>query len=95
MKIAAYKSMDRTALRRKNLIQQVKLTQNAMDIIQLKDGYYRLPLVPKTLQIGPKGGIYYENVRGKKIYLKQDQRKMRDDRRLRGCIGPVCDADIR
>lgn len=48
------------------------------------------PEVEKEIKIGPGGGLYYENSAGKKVYLKNYQRRKCEDNTLLYTTGDVC-----
>lgn len=43
-------------------------------IDELVQGYLRLPVVGKAMELGPLNGMYYTNRLGKKVYLKRYQK---------------------
>lgn len=59
-------------------------------IEQMESAYYKLPVVPKPLIQGPRGGVYYVNARGRKVYLKVEQQRQLAAGDLPGCIGQEC-----
>ena len=61
------------------LLAQVRLlegiiTQLMSLLQQSEEAFYNLPPVTKNVQVGEKGGLYYTNRRGKRVYLKEWQR---------------------
>lgn len=55
-------------------------------------GLYALPVVPKRIQIGPRGGVRYINSKGNIIWLKKNQKKKCQNGTLEGAVGG-CNAD--
>lgn len=70
--------------------QNVQLAQAAVDYEQMLSAFYHLPEVPKELQVGHNGGLYYINALGNKVYLKQKQYAQLYRGKLKGCLGQRC-----
>lgn len=58
----------------------------ARDYHQFNMGLQKLLIVPKQMKQGSRGGFYYINPRGKKQYLRKDQREKLRSGQLAGCI---------
>lgn len=55
------------------------------DLLQ-QSAFYRIPVVPKNIRVGKRGGTYYVNSRGRKVYLKLNQLTEWQRRELKGCV---------
>lgn len=55
------------------------------DILQ-QSAFYRIPVVPKGITVGRRGGVFYINQRGRRVYLKQRQLEKWKLGHLRGCV---------
>lgn len=74
--------------------QQIETSKAAGDQLQLQQcsqGYIRLPVVPKHLYKGPRGGVYYITQKHEvptKVYLKNPQKVQLGEQRLKGVVTP-------
>lgn len=48
---------------------------------------YALPVVPKQIQVGPRGGVRYVNSRGNVVWLKKSQKQKCKNGALQGAAG--------
>ena len=61
-----------------------KLNQNIVNF--LDQGYNRLLVVEKDIEMGPRGGQYYKNPEGQKVYLKSQHREKCNKNQLKGSL---------
>lgn len=59
-----------------------------LSLQQCKTGYIKLPVVPKKLHRGPKGGLFYVNQKGKQVYLNSPQKDRLALEKLPGVVEP-------
>ena len=69
---------------------KTQIVNAAQNIQQLQSAFYKLPEVDKTILQGPRGGMYYVNARGNRVYLKVHQQRMLASGQLPGCVGGEC-----
>lgn len=71
-----------------------ELLQSRQRLITLgSPALYQLPVVPKQIQRGPRGGMKYINSKGNIVWLKKSQRKRCAEGRLAGA-GSTCGSVI-
>lgn len=75
---------------RKNAIRQevIQGLNCGLNLKQCEKGYFKLPIVPKDLYRGARGGLYYINQHGKRVYLNRPQKFRMSENRLPGIINP-------
>lgn len=82
---------------RNRLAKQTNTTPLALSK-QYNTAFYRLPIIMKEIEstegVTPPQGLYYTNRLGKKIYLKEYQRKQWQNGQLPGCIKGCSSADL-
>lgn len=59
----------------------------SLSLDQCKQGYIRLPIVPKQLSRGPRGSLFYVNQKGRRVYLNGPQKNRLAEQKLPGVIG--------
>jgi len=67
-------------------INQMELLDREEKLAQYKDGYFKLPVVPKVVYVGTRGGQYYINQRGNKVYLGRRGQDRLQNGRLLGLV---------
>lgn len=74
----------------KKALAAIQRVQADVDMRELQSAFYKLPVVPKDVERGPRGGYFYTNARGERIYLKQRQMTLFNQGKLKGCVGQEC-----
>lgn len=74
----------------KKALAAIQRVQADVDMRELQSAFYKLPVVPKDVERGPRGGYFYTNARGERIYLKQRQLTLFNQGKLKGCVGQEC-----
>jgi hypothetical protein len=72
----------------------VIISENQHSVNVLKSGYFKLPVVPKDIEIGERGGAFYYNEKGNKIWLKRKQKMQCREGKLKGATQGSCPQPI-
>ena len=59
----------------------------SLNLDQCKQGYIRLPTVPKKLYRGSRGALFYVNQKGNRVFLNTPQKARLAQQRLPGVVG--------
>jgi len=74
------------SLRKKRQLQEEINQINRDTVSFLEKGYNKLLVVEKDVQTGARGGQYYYNNQGKKIYLKASGKQKCNESNLKGAM---------
>lgn len=61
---------------------------DSLQLAQCQKGYFKLPIVPKKLYTGSRGGLFYINQKGKAVYLNTPQKQRMAQNKLPGIVNP-------